>query len=78
MKESDFDGVDPIFILVFLKEIREACYCIGVYEGVGTWLSSYFLKKPSSLSLEAQLSPKKTHAAGLHVERSSSYDKVVY
>lgn len=77
LKETEFDESDPISVLAFLKEFRDACDSIGVHEGVAMWLFPHFMKKPASSSLSARLSSRKSKSSGLHDERLSSYVEVV-
>lgn len=77
LKKTDFDEMAPISILAFTKEFSNACDSINICEGVATWFVSYIMMKPASSSLEAQLSPKKICAKGLHDERVPSYVEVV-
>lgn len=42
LKETDFDGMYPISILAFLKELCDACDSIRIYEGVATWFFFVF------------------------------------
>lgn len=65
LKVTDFDEIDPISILAFLKEVCDACDSIGIHKWVSAWLFSYIIKKPASSPHGARLSPKKRHAKGL-------------
>lgn len=71
LKETDVDEMDLISVLVFLKELRDACISIGIHKREATWLVFYFKRKPVSSSLEAR-PPRKICATGLHDERFST------
>lgn len=77
LKKTDFDEIDPISKLAFLKECRDACDSIGIYKGVATWMVWYFMKKSALTLLKAPLAPKKIRAIGQHDELLSSYVEVV-
>lgn len=64
LNEPDFNKMDPISILDFLKQIRDPCDSIAIHKGAALWVFSFFKKKPASSSLEAWLSPKKTSCNG--------------
>lgn len=68
LRKTYFDEMDPISILTILKDFRDSCDSIGIHAGEATWLVSYFMIKPVSSPLEAQLSPKNIRVTGLHVE----------
>lgn len=42
LKETNFDKMDPISKLTFLKEFRDACHSIEIREGVSTWLVVFY------------------------------------
>lgn len=60
LKKTDFDEMDSISILAFLKEFCDACDSIGINERVSMRLVSRYMKRPASSSLEAHLSQKKS------------------
>lgn len=68
--------MDPIYILGFLKKLRDACDSVGMHEVVATWLFSCIVRKPAFSSLQASLYPKKRHPK-FHDKRLSSYVEVV-
>lgn len=76
LNKTDFDKMDPISNLTFLREFCDVCDSIGIHEKVATWLVSHFTTKPASSSFRARLSPEKIYATGLHNERLSTYVKV--
>lgn len=60
LKNTDFDDIDTILILAFLKEVREGCDSNANHEGAASLLTSSFMKKPSLSSLKVRLLPKKS------------------
>lgn len=53
LKRVDFDNIDPISSLAFLKEFRDAFNSTTMHERAAMWMTSYFMKQPASSSLQA-------------------------
>lgn len=56
---TNFDDIDPISNLAFLKKFCDACHSIGIHKGVAMWLMSYIMTKPALSALESRFSSKK-------------------
>lgn len=54
LKETDFEEMDLISILAFLKKVLDACNSIAIHEEVATRLFSYIVKNqyPRHLRLD--------------------------
>lgn len=72
--ETNVDEGDPISVLAFWEEFRDACNIIGVNKRVAAGLFPHFIK---SLTLSACLSSKKFKSARMHGGRLLSYVDVI-
>ena len=75
LRNQHFNGSNPIQVLTFLREFRDACNTNGVHEGAARWLFQFFLDGTAKANL-ARGSARTGRA--LSSARSGSKDGMTY